>query len=70
MNRSLGVWSHEGIIYAHDLHLEEIPWEHCDGRIRGIRERSLRDFWRSDMGRLRGLVIMASLCINMDWREH
>lgn len=54
--------SHEGIICAHDLHLEEIPWEHCYGRIRGVGERSLRAIYqRSDMGRLRGLASMASL---------
>lgn len=64
MNRSLGVWSHEGIIYAHGLHLEEIPWEHYDGRIRGIRERLLHDFWRSDVGRLRGLAIMACFTLH------
>lgn len=33
----LGVWSHEVILCAHVLHLEEIPREHFYGRIRGIR---------------------------------
>lgn len=67
MNRSLGVWPHGSIIYAHGLHLEEIPWVHCYGRTGGVRERLLRAiYWSLDMSRSRGVAIMASLHVNIE----
>lgn len=41
--------SHEGIVCAHDLHLEEIPWEHCYGENQGDR----RAFIARDLPALR-----------------